>query len=264
MNRREFLGTMASGLVVGNRLIGPRLIAARGQLESIGLALSTVRDAFARDPEGTLAAVAAVGYRDVELYELYGPAGCPAPRLRSALDRAGLVARAVHVPMPLLYRGLDRHAAVAASLGCTYIVCAQIDPDERRALRDWHELAAVFNRAGETARRAGGLRVAYRSRDYDLAPVDGHVPYDILLAETDPSLVWFELDARVGDPIAHLGSYKGRFFALNVGGDPTDARLLAAARGADVARYFVEIDNPPSPSIDSARRAYTSLRQMRW
>jgi hypothetical protein len=260
MNRREFLGATASALVVG-----PRLLTGHDQLDSIGLALSTVRDAFAHDPEGTLAAVAAVGYRDVELYELYGPAGWTAPRLRAALDRAGLVARAVRVPMPLLYRGLDRHADVAASLGCTYIVCSQVDPDERRALRDWHELAAVFNHAGETARRAaGGLRVAYRNRDYDLATVDGHVPYDILLAETDPSLVWFELDARVGDPIAYLGSHRGRFFALDVGVDRTDARLLTAARSAGVARYFVEIDNPPSPSIDSARRAYVSLRQQRW
>jgi sugar phosphate isomerase/epimerase len=260
MNRRDFLGTTA-----GTLLGAPYLRGGRDQLESIGLQLSTVHDTFARDPEGTLAGVAAVGYRDVELSELYGPPGCPAPRLRAALDRSGLVARAVHLPTPLLYRGLDRHADVAASLGCTYLVCSHIDPDERRALRDWHELAAMFNRAAETARRAGhGLRVAYHNHDYELARADGQVPYDILLAETDPALVWFELDARVGDPIAYLAAHRGRFFALHVGGDQTDTRLLAAARGAGVERYFVALDNPPSPSIDSARRAYASLRRLRW
>jgi sugar phosphate isomerase/epimerase len=220
----------------------------------IGLQLSTVRDAFVRDPEGTLAAVAAIGYRDVELYELYGPRGCPAPRLRAALDQAGLTARAVRVPTALLYRGLDRHAAVAASLGCSYIVCSQLDPDERRGLRDWHELAAVFNNA-----RAGGVRVAYLSHDYDFAPVDGQAPFDILLAETDPSRVWFELDARVGDPTAYLRSHPGRFFALDLGGDQPDARLMAAAHRARVERYFVA-----SPSLDTARGAYAALRQLRW
>ncbi|HWZ60192.1 MAG TPA: hypothetical protein VNW46_14540 [Gemmatimonadaceae bacterium] len=261
MNRRDFLGAAASTLIAG-----PRLFETGGdQLQPIGLQLSTVHDTFTRDPEGTLAAVAAVGYRDVELYELYGPRGWDAKRLRAALDRTGLVARAVHVPTSLLYRGLERHAAVAASLGCTYIVCSHIDPDERRAVRDWHELAAVFNRAGETARRAGGgLRVAYHNHDYELASVDRQVPYDILLAETDPSLAWFELDARLGNPSAYLAAHRGRFFALHVGGEQVDPRLLAAARGALVERYFVEINDPPSPSIDSARRAYVALRQMRW
>lgn len=257
MNRRQFLGTAAGVLIATPHLFEN----PGGGGDSIGLQLSTVRDAFARDPEGTLAAVAGVGYRDVELYELHGPAGWPAPRLRGALDRSGVVARAVRVPTPLLYRGLERHAEVAAALGCTYLVCSHLDPDERRALRDWHELAAVFNRAGETARRAG-VRVAYASRDYDVATVDGQVPRDILLAETDPSLVWFELDARIGDAAADLAAHRGRVFALTVG-ERVDARVLAAARDAGVERVFVEIDNPPSPSIDSARRAYVALRQLR-
>jgi hypothetical protein len=263
MNRRAFLGAAAGAVVGGRRLVR---IGARDQIGSIGLALSTVRDPFARDPEATMAAVAAIGYRDVELYELYGPRGWPAPRLRLALDRAGLVARTVHVTTPLLYRGLDRHAAVAASLGCAYIVCAQIDPDERRATRDWHELAAMLNHAGETARQAGGLRLAYLNHDYDVTPVDGQAPADILLDETDPSLVWFERDARAVGTAASLTSHGSRFFALRLGGggDPTDTLVLAAAHAAGVERYFVAIDHPTSPPIDSARQAYTSLRQLRW
>jgi sugar phosphate isomerase/epimerase len=260
MNRREFLGVSAGAVV------GGYLSRGRREGETIGLQLSTVRDAFVRDPEGTLAAVAGIGYREVELYELYGPAGWPVSRLRGALDRAGVAARGVWVSTPLLYRGLDRHAAVAAALGCTYLVCSGVDPDERRAARDWHELAAVFNRAGEAARRSG-LRVAYRSHDYDMAhdmvAVGGVVPFDILLAETDPSLVWFEIDAsvgdaHVGDPVAYLQSYRGRFSALRVG-ERADQRVLMAGRAAGVARYVVEIDHPTSAPIESARRAYAAL-----
>jgi hypothetical protein len=238
MNRRSFLGASASLVAVGY------LVRGRREGAVIGLQMSTVRDAFVRDPEGTLAAVAEIGYREVELYELYRPA----ERLRAALDRAGLVARAVRVSTPLLYRGLDRHAAVAAALGCTYLVCGGVDPDERRAARDWHELAAVFNRAGETARGAG-LRVAYHTHDYEFVPVDGVVPFDILLRETDPALVWFEMHAGVG-----ARAYGGRVFALDV----IERGVLVPG----VERYFVEIDGP-SASIDGARRAYAAWSGLR-
>jgi sugar phosphate isomerase/epimerase len=221
--------------------------------------MASVQDEFVRNPEGTLAAVAAIGYREVELPELYGPPGCPAPRLRSALDRAGLTARAVYVSTALLYRGLERHAEVAASVGCSYLVCANLDPDERRTLGDWHELAGVFNRAGQTARRSGGLHVAYLGHDYDLAPVDGQVPYEILLAETDPALVWFEMDARLGDARTYLDRHRGRFFALHVGGDGVDPRVLSSARAAGVERYVVALDHPQPPTLDAARRAHDSL-----
>jgi sugar phosphate isomerase/epimerase len=212
VNRRQFVGAMAS----------VALAWRFRPTDTVGLQLSTVRTAFVGDPEGALRDVAAAGYRKVELYELYGPSGWPASRLRAALDGAGLAAPAVAVPMPLLYRGLERHVDVAATLGCTYVVCAGVDPEERRTLRDWHELAAVYNRAGETARRAG-LRVGYRNHRYEFGSMEGRVPYDVLLAETDPALVWFELDlaevkAGSGDPAAYLLAHRERFPIIDVAG----------------------------------------------
>jgi hypothetical protein len=86
--------------------------------------------------------------------------------------------------------------------------------------------------------------VAYHTHDYDLVSVDGEVPREILLRETEPSLVWFEMNAGAG-----ARAYGGRVFAVQVG-----------ERGETVPgveRYFVEIDGP-SASIDSARRAYAA------
>jgi sugar phosphate isomerase/epimerase len=234
--------------MTGRGALGLGCLSAKSeQVFNFGLQMGSVQAEFGRDPEGTLAAVAAVGYRDVELPELYGPRGCPAPRLRSALDHAGLSARSVYVPTALLYRGLERHAAVAASLGCTYLVCANLDPDERRTPGDWHELAGVFNRAGETARHTAGLRVAYLGSD------------EILLAETDPALVWFELDARAADPRPSLEKHRGRFFALHIGGGGIDPPLLAASQAAGVQRYFVTLDHPAPPALDAVRQAYRAI-----
>lgn len=251
MNRRHFLGALTSAIVVARRF-GYR------QSGALGVRLSTARAAFAGDPEHVLASVAGLGYREVELYQLYGPHGWPAARLRAALDAAGLVAPAVEVSMPLLYRGLERHVEVAAALGCTYVVCAGVDAEERRALRDWHELAGVYNRAGETARRAG-VRVAYRTHDYDLVPVEGHVPYDVLVAETDPALVWFELDAPAArDPIAVLTAHGGRFASVDLGDCGAATSLLSTARSVGVRHCFVDYSCRSSPSTSKSAQSNSS------
>jgi sugar phosphate isomerase/epimerase len=176
----------------------------------------------AYDP-ATLSAVAAIGYRDVAVNNLYAPA------LRRALDNAGLHASAVHVTTPLLYRGIERHLAVAAALGCQYFVCGHLDPEERRTQQDWHELAAVFNRMGDATRKAG-MRLGYRVQGDELP---------IMMAETDPALVWFE--AR--KPMS-------RCFAIDL-----DDTATADVFRADVEHYYVQ-----ASSIDAARKSYASLR----
>lgn len=204
MNRRAFIGTMAATLLV------PRRTAT-----SLGLEISAYDDSF-------LAAVAGIGYRDVVVNDLYAHA------LRAALTRAALTASAVHVTTPLLYRGIERHLAVAKDLGCQYFVCGRLDPEERRTQQDWHELAAVFNRAGEAARHAG-LRFGYRVEADEAG---------LLVAETDPALVWFE--AKTSLP---------RCFAIDV-----DQSAGVVPR-ANVERYYVQ-----AKSLDDARRSYARFK----
>ena len=211
MNRRSFLGTTLAALLTTRR--------RRDQI-TLGLELSAYDDS-------TLSAVAGIGYRDVAINDLYAPA------LRAALSRAGLTASAVHVTTPLLYRGLDRHLGVAAGLGCRYFVCGRVDPEERRAAQDWHELAALFNRAGEAARKAG-LRFGYRVLGTEA---------DAMRAETDPALVWFE--AKTPGP---------RCFAIDLD-DTANADALRTTKAAGVEHYYVQ-----AKSIDAARQRYASLR----
>jgi sugar phosphate isomerase/epimerase len=268
MNRRRFLATG-----IATFLGAPRARAwgsASLRVDRIGLQLSSVRDALARDLDGTLAAVAAIGYVEVELFSPY-LFGARAPReLRAALDRAGLAAVSTHVSTGLLYRGWERHLAAAKTLGCRYVVCGFVAPEERRTARDWHELAAVFNRAGEAARTAA-LRFGYHNNDFEFARVQNVLPYNVLLAETDAALVSFELDlagvAKSGaDSLVTLNRAPSRFFALHVG-DPgfltNDLkRILDRARAVGVEHVIVERDARAAEQVEQARRSYQQMRQL--
>ncbi len=108
-----------------------------------------------------------------------------------------------------------------------------MDPEERRTQEDWHELAALFNRAGETTRKAG-LRFAYRVVGDEAS---------VLLAETDPALVWFE--AKTPGP---------RRFALDLD-DAANVDTVRAAKAAGVEHYYVQ-----AKSTDDARKRYDVLR----
>ncbi|OYV73350.1 MAG: hypothetical protein B7Z72_02730 [Gemmatimonadetes bacterium 21-71-4] len=100
MERRDFIRT-ALGAVAGGALL-PGLAAAEwpgraARLRAIGLQLYTVRTEMAKDVEGTLAAVAAIGYREVELAGLFGRSPTD---VRAMLDRHGLAAPALRGQHP--------------------------------------------------------------------------------------------------------------------------------------------------------------------
>lgn len=234
-----------------------------------GLQLYTVRALLERDYDGTLAAVAALGIREVEFAGLYPS---PSPRETIALlKRHGLSAPSGHAGYESLVRDPEPELQRAGELGQAFVVCPSIDEPRRRTLDDWKRIAENFNRIGEQARRAG-LAFAYHNHDFEFRPIAGRIPYDLLLAETDPALVKLEMDfywmAGAGrDSLAYLVKYPGRFSLLHlkdrapdgsiteVGSGTIDfARLLAEAKAAGIAHAFVEHDDPADPlkSIESS------------
>jgi len=88
--------------------------------------------------------------------------------------------------------------------------------DKLRATADDFKLVAdKLNKAGEIG-KAAGLKLGYHNHDFEFKPVGGVVLYDVLLKETDPALVDFELDlywaVRAGlDPIKLIEAHPRRF-----------------------------------------------------
>ena len=227
--------------------------------------------------EGTLAAVAAIGYREVELAGFHG---YEAQALREVLDRLELRAVAGHVGHDALSDPARRDAALteALVLGQSFVVCPAA-PEHLRSAEGYRRVAADLTAAGEVA-LGMGLRLAYHNHDFDLTPGDGGtVPYDILLADTDPELVAFELDlywAVVAgvDPMALLARAPGRFPLVHVKDRAADGaftdvgagtldfpRLLAAATAAGARHLIVEHDAPADP-LASAAAGYAYLRDL--
>src|SRR5207244_12938713 len=210
------LGAAALAAGLGRARVGP-LPRPAGTLARIGLQLYTVRGALERDFEGTLDRVAAIGYREVEFAGYYGKT---AHDVWAALGKRGHAAPSAHVPFEARkgnWRGALEDARV---IGHRYVVAPWLPPAERRSRDGYKRVARLFNRAGAVARELG-LQFAYHNHDFEFARLGGRVPYDVLLAETDPKLVALELDLYWirkggGDPLAYFARYPGRFPTVHV------------------------------------------------
>ena len=261
IDRRDFLGTMGA-LAVGAVLPACRPAPATTRISRIGLQLYTVRDLMKKDVEGTLAAVAAAGYTEVEFAGYFDKT--PA-EIRAMLDRHGLTAPGVHtgdVSPDAWAKALD----AAKAIGHQYIVVPWIPEERRKTLADWKAVAADFNRAASAA-QAAGVQFAYHNHDFEFALVEGQVPYDVLLAETDPKLVQLEIDlywiTKGGhDPLAYFARWPGRvplvhvkdslgapdYKQVDVGAGTIDwKRIFARGAQAGIQHYFVEHDQPADP-----------------
>jgi sugar phosphate isomerase/epimerase len=261
IDRREFIGTLGA-LAVGASLPACRPARATSRISKIGLQLYTVRDLMKKDVEGTLAAVAGAGYTEVEFAGYFDKT--PAD-IRAMLDRHGLVAPSVHagsIAPDDWAKSLD----AAHVIGHKYIVMPWIPAERRKTLDDWKRVAADFNRVAATA-QAAGLQFAYHNHDFEFPLVEGRVPYDLLLAETDPKLVQLEIDlywiTKGGqDPLAYFARWPGRVPLVHVkdSAGPPDhkmvdvgsgtidwKRIFARSEQAGIKHYFVEHDQPADP-----------------
>ena len=282
MGRRRFLGVLGIGGLGMAACAGGAGAAADsgGRMQRIGVQLYTVRDRMQADVAGTLRAVAALGYAEVETAGLFDVT----PRqFREALDAAGLVSPAGHYAIEALREDADAIFATARTLGQRWIVVPWLDERERTA-EGYRRVAADLDRFG-TAARGEGMRIAYHNHDFDFAPLaGGGTGFGILAAETDAELVDLELDlfwaVKGGqDPIDLFARHPGRIRLCHVKdmagvrgaqemvdvgrGEIDFARILAAGREAGLAHYFVEHDTP-ADSLASLRTSLEHLRRLRF
>jgi sugar phosphate isomerase/epimerase len=281
IDRRTFLGSMALGglgalLLTGRAYSGPG--SSRSVIHRIGLQLYTVRAEMEQDFEGTLRKVAAIGYKEVEFAGYFKRTP---QQVTAVLAAAGLTAPSSHVLLASLRTDLDRTVEAALAIGHKYIVCAYLLPTERGSLDSYKRLGDTFNQAGSRC-KAAGLQLAYHNHDFEFSPMEGKLPYDVLLAATDPELVKFEMDLYWitkgrQKPLDYFLRYPGRFpllhvkdmdntprqFFTEVGNGLIDFRpIFAKAQEAGVKHYFVEQDVCPGSPFDSIKTSFEYLRKM--
>src|SRR5262245_37047632 len=272
--RRHFLAALAAMGLGGVEGLG---VAWADRLNLIGVQLYTVRTLLERDFEGTLAQLAAIGFREVEFAGYHGRN----PRaVRGALDQSGLVAPSAHVPIDSVRDELPRVLDAAMAIGQRYVVVAWLPEQQRRALDGYRAAADLFNRVGQQALKSG-VRFAYHNHAFEFIPLENRIPYDVLLERCEPRYVAFEMDlywiTKGGqDPLAYFTRWPGRFPMVHVkdSGGPPEHRMVDVGAGtiawkpifdrreqAGIKHYFVEHDEPPDP-LASVRRSYEYLRRL--
>jgi len=187
-----------------------------------GIQLYSVRDQMAKDFEGTLAAVRKAGYVEVESAALPKKT---AAEIRKALDQAGLKCVSSHRSFVDITKNLDATTEFEKTIGVTNIICP--GPGRRNATKqgpptidDWKYNAEEFNKAGEKLKQAG-ITFGYHNHWLEFAPVEGKVPYEVLLSQCEPDKTTFEMDCgwvKVAgrDPVALMKEYPNRFSMFHV------------------------------------------------
>jgi len=236
----------------------------------IGLQLYSLREQFKKDVPGTLNEVKSWGIKYVELAGTYG---LSPEKLRAELKARGMVAVSAHYPFERFRDDAEGIAREAKELGLKYVGCAWIPHEGPFDEKTCRSAAAVFNRAGETL-GAHRLRFFYHIHGYEFQPFDQGTLFDLLMAETNPKHVRYQMDifwvVHPGqDPVKLLQKYGKRWELMHLkdmkketptglltghtevtnnvalGAGKIDmVPLLRAARKVGVKWYFIEDESP--------------------
>lgn len=302
MNRRHFLRTSLAAAAALSAGAVQSAYAARPA--PLGVQLFTVMTELERDFDGTLRTLARIGYREVETIGAFGRD--PAV-VRRAFDAAGLVSPSQHLMARDLYANFlafTRHQITAEAvgeawktdmaaarmpeiideaigrakvMGQKFIVLQMIWPEQMATRAALDEFCRALNLAGAACAKAG-LTFNFHNHSEEFARIGDYVPYDVILKNTDPTLVKLELDiywaARAKqDPVRLFAENPGRFVQCHVKDSTADGdfatvgkgvidfkRILPAARRAGVRHFYVEYDRADDP-MAVVREAYPALRR---
>jgi sugar phosphate isomerase/epimerase len=304
MNRRTFIESSIATAIVSTVARPTWAAAAVHHIDRVGLQLYTVRNLMKQDFDGTVAGVAKIGYKEVEFAGYYGKSP---KEVRALLDSNGLTSPSAHHPMqpppngegktPALETDLQEIIDGANIIGQKFLVCPYLDVKSRTA-DGYKLLAESCNRVGEVTQKAG-IQFAYHNHSFEFEKVDGldgKLPFDYLLAQTDPKFVKVEMDLcwiTVGgqDPIAYFNKYPGRFplvhvkdwskdgsassdyegavghpvagHLANVGSGSIDWKnIFAHSSKAGIEHYFVE--NDAAKSLADPQASYDYLSKLRF
>jgi sugar phosphate isomerase/epimerase len=251
--------------------------ANRTKLSRIGIQLYTLRRQAATDLAGTLEQLAKIGYKEIEFAGYYNH---PATEVRDLLKHNGLTAPSAHIAINLIETNAAKTFDDAKTIGHEWITVPSLPQGKHVTADDWKRVADQFNNAARQA-KAAGFRFAFHNHN-DIVKQTGDVlPIEILMKETDPALVSYEMDIYWvvnggADPLAVLARYPGRFKMLHVkdSAGPPDNKMTEVgagtidfktifARAKGIEHYFVEHDEPVD-AIASATASYRYLSALEY
>jgi sugar phosphate isomerase/epimerase len=276
--RREFVtGAAASAAACA---LAPRAFGKKMD-RPLGVQLYTVRSLVDKDLPGTLAAIRKIGYRTVETY--VAEYKMTAKELRQAILDAGLIAPSGH----FAYNDFGTRMDYAKELGLECVVCSSVPSTVGNSADGFKQAADQYNAWGEQARKTG-MKFGFHNHNSEFKAYGGLTGIDILLQNTDPALVAWQMDcywvAQAGfDPVEMLKKHGKRMQSLHVkdrkpnfptstdtgpssahftevGTGTLDWTTILHLAGKDrIPNMYVEQDQTDLPPLESLQISYTNL-----
>jgi len=240
----------------------------------IGAQLYTYRKLFETDYKTVLKTLANIGYKDLEFagYAEHNPR-----EIKAYMNSLGLVSRSSHISLSDMRGNFEAVLDTAKLMGQTHLVLPWVAP-ELRNIDSYKSIAELLNKHGETAKKLG-IHTAYHNHEFEFETLNGQIPYDVLLAETDPNFVQMQIDFcwshKAGiDPVKLLKTSPGRFFGCHLKDMNARGEIVALGKGvinfkeilkhthaAGITKYYVEDDTASDPQT-SLSDSYTHLTQI--
>jgi sugar phosphate isomerase/epimerase len=289
MRRAFLIGLVMSALTLASASAAQKNVGTGPKFNGpVGLQLYSLRGMFAKDVPGSLDKVKSYGIKYVELAGTYN---LPPEKFKQMLDERGLVPVSGHFSFEQFRDNPEAVARDAKALGLKYAGVAWIphkDPFDEKTCR---EAAAVFNKAGQTLAKSG-IQFFYHTHGYEFQKTADGTLFDLLMKETDPRNVAFEMDVfwivHPGqDPVQLLEKYGKRFALMHVKdmkkGTPTGLltghsdvnndvalgtgtmdwpAILKAARKAGVKYYFIEDES--DTAAEQIPQSLHFLEHVKW
>ena len=275
-------------------------------LSNIGIQLFSLPKLLEKDIRQAFQMLAEMGYKELELYGPYpfsaqsnkegwltlapqlgfsasGFYGLGIAGIKTLLQDYDLSVPSLHTDYETLLDHMPALGEAGRALGASYVALPAIPEERRQNLDGYKQVAADFNAIGEAAKKEG-LKFAYHNHGYGLKEMEGSIPFQLILDQTDPELVFLEMDiywttAGRADPIGLLRKNPGRYHLMHLkdmrpkthfsgdGGDPGqwmaifpfmvsagDGELdipgiVEAALQSGVKHFFVEQDMVAEPEV---------------
>ncbi len=279
---------LALAALMPSALANALQVAVPKKRRDIGLQLWTVNQALSRDFKATIETLVEIGYRRFEGYGYRDGLffGRTPVELREFLAGAGARMTSTHTDIPWNDGRPDieqarRAMADAAESGCQWLIQPYYQIDRTQGIDGVKRLADHYNLCGGLA-RAEGLRFGYHNLTQEFEPLEGEIPYEVLLGHTDPELVSFQIDTVqlvTAGYVCHeyVRRFPGRFGTWHIKDTPAGRRgnscdlgrgvvdfgaIFAAAKIAGMDDFYVEQEDFDRDPFDCLRADYEFIDKL--
>jgi len=216
-SRRDFLRNSALAGLALSMPFKNELMAMGAANNSFGIQLWSVKEALAKDTLGVLKHLSKSGFKKIESFE--GEKGIfwgmKNTEFKKRMDALGMKLVSSHCDTS---NNFEQKAAEAAEIGMKYLICPY--KGAQKSIDDYKKIADEFNACGEIAKKHG-IKFAYHNHDYSFVPMNGIIPQDVMMNNTNKDTVDFEMDmywtvAAGVDPLTYMEKHPGRFKLVHV------------------------------------------------